>query len=157
MQSLSSNADDPALVSRNYGRLQSFFNAVQTIGSPLIGIILDRVGCRICSAIVFSATALSYAILGYATDLKLLFLSKVPTVFQAAFLVAQATAATATEGDTTARAKALGRMTTFYTIGATIGPSVGGYLADQGDLYKSARLAVVGKCSFYRTFFTLPS
>lgn len=41
------------------------------------------------------------------------------------------------------RAAALGRMTTAYTIGATIGPALGGYLAST-DLYAGARLAVWG-------------
>lgn len=143
VKSLASQGD-PAEVARTYGQLQSFFNAAQTIGSPLVGILLDKIGIRKASAVVFAATALSYAVLAYATDLNLLFLSKVPTVLQAAFLVAQATAATATEGDAAARAKALGRMTTAYTCGATIGPALGGYLADRGDLYFSAKIAVVG-------------
>ena len=75
VKSLSSQGN-PAEVSRTYGQLQSFFNAVQTIGSPLVGILLDRIGIRKASGVVFAATALSYAILAYATDLNLLFLSK---------------------------------------------------------------------------------
>ena len=35
-------------------------------------------------------------------------------------------------------------MTTAYTVGATLGPSIGGYLADKGDFYIGAKLAVVG-------------
>lgn len=141
---LLSEEGDSTEVARTYGQLQSFFNAVQTIGSPVVGILLDRVGIKKASFIVFSATALSYAILASSTTMHLLFLSKIPTFLQAAFLVAQATAATATGGDAAARAKALGRMTTAYTCGATIGPALGGWLADQGDLYFSAKLAVVG-------------
>lgn len=144
VKSLSSQAGDPAYVARTYGQLQSFFNAAQTIGSPLVGILLDRIGIRNASAVVFGATALSYLILAYATDMNLLFLSKVPTVLQAAFLVAQATASTATGGDVAARARALGRMTTAYTCGATLGPALGGWLADRGDLYFSAKIAVIG-------------
>jgi predicted MFS family arabinose efflux permease len=143
VKSLSQGSDSGAFA-KTYGRLQSFFNAVQTIGSPLVGILLDHAGIRNASAIVFLATALSYAILASASDMNLLFLSKVPTVLQAAFLVAQATAANTTGGDSAARARALGRMTTAYTIGATIGPALGGYLASLGDLYFGAKLAVVG-------------
>lgn len=47
------------------------------------------------------------------------------------------------DGDTSSRAAALGRMTTAYTIGATIGPALGGYLGET-DLYAGARLAVWG-------------
>ena len=144
VQQLSANAADAESVTKTYGQLQAFFSTVQTIGSPLVGILLDRVGIRRASAMVFAASAASYAILSVATDMNLLFYSKIPTALQHAFLVAQATAATSTAGDDAARAQALGRMTTAYTIGATIGPAVGGYLAESGDLYLAAKLAVVG-------------
>lgn len=158
VKSLSTQAgNDSAQVSKTYGQLQSFFSTVQTIGSPLVGILLDKIGIRYASTVVFGATALSYFILAYATDMNLLFLSKVPTVLQAAFLVAQATAATATGGDPTARARALGRMTTAYTVGATIGPALGGWLADHGDLYFSAKLAVMGSLvSLVLSYMFLP-
>jgi predicted MFS family arabinose efflux permease len=131
-------------VNQTYGNLQSFFSFCQMFGSPLVGIFLDRIGIRKTSCIVFVASALSYAILASASDLNLLLVSKIPTVFQAAFLVAQATAATTTGNNAALRAAALGRMTTAYTIGATIGPALGGYLAGQGDFYVGAKLAVVG-------------
>lgn len=79
-------------VNQTYGRLNSFFSTVQTIGSPLVGILLDRVGIRYASALVFLSSALSYGILASSTDLTLLFVSKIPTALQHAFLVAQATA-----------------------------------------------------------------
>lgn len=147
VKSLTEGAADAgaATVSQTYGRLQSFFSALQTLGSPLVGALLDRIGIRKTSSFVFLASAVSYGLLARATDLPMLFASKVPTMFQAAFLVAQATAATSTGGDSAARAQALGRMTTAYTIGATIGPALGGYLVEEkGDLYLGARLAVVG-------------
>lgn len=131
-------------VNQTYGNLQSFFSFCQMFGSPLVGILLDRIGIRKTSCVVFVASALSYAILASASDLTLLFVSKIPTIFQAAFLVAQATAATTTGDNAAMRAAALGRMTTAYTVGATIGPALGGYLAGQGDFYVGAKLAVFG-------------
>ena len=107
-----SKGENAETVSQTYGNLQAFFSTVQTIGSPLVGILLDRVGIRKASAMVFLSSALSYAILASASDLNLLFLSKVPTALQHAFLIAQATAAASTGGDSVARAAALGRMTT---------------------------------------------
>ena len=54
-------------------------------------------------------------------------------------------AAAAAATTTGRRAAALARMTTAYTIGATIGPALGGYLASTAsDLYVGARLAVYG-------------
>jgi OCT family organic cation transporter-like MFS transporter 18 len=146
-------SDDSSLnVSRAYGNLQSFFQAIQTVGSPLVGILLDRLGIQKTSALVFLASALSYAMLAMATDLTGLFYSKIPTVLQAAFLVAQATATTTLQDDLShaastmaaARAAALGRMTTAYTIGATLGPTIGGNLADHGDYSIGAKLAAAG-------------
>lgn len=143
IKKLSEEAGDVEGVNRTYGNLQSFFQTIQTLGSPIVGIILDRIGIRYTSALVFLASAMSYAVLATARDLQTLFLSKLPTVFQAAFLVAQATAATRT-GNDSARAAALGRMTTAYTVGATLGPTIGGYLADRGDFFIGAKLALVG-------------
>jgi len=126
-------------------------------GSPLVGILLDRIGIRKTSCVVFVASALSYSILAISNDITLLFVSKIPTVFQAAFLVAQATAATTTGDDASLRAAALGRMTTAYTIGATIGPALGGYLAGKGDFYIGAKFAVAGSLlSVILSFFFLP-
>jgi OCT family organic cation transporter-like MFS transporter 18 len=145
VKSLTENHDDPKYVSEKYSQLQSFFSAIQTVGSPLVGILLDRVGVRKASCLVFLASALSYAILASATNMNLLFLSKVPTALQHAFLVAQAAAAISTGSNAAARAQALGRMTTAYTIGGTIGPALGGWLVDtMGDLYLGAKLAVFG-------------
>lgn len=142
IKKLSEEAGDADGVNETYGNLQSFFNSVQMIGSPLVGVLLDRIGIRYTSAIVFLSSATCYAILSVAYDLRTLFLSKIPAIFQAAFLVAQATAATSCGNNSAARAAALGRMTTAYTIGATLGPSIGGYLADKGDFYIGARLAI---------------
>jgi predicted MFS family arabinose efflux permease len=137
--------DDAAAAATYYGILQSFFSAVQTVGSPAVGILLDRWGIRAASSVVFAASASSYAVLAAATDLRLLFASKVPTALQHAFLVAQAAAAACCSrpGDDAARAQALGRVTTAYTVGATLGPALGGWLADRGDLYAGAKLSVL--------------
>ena len=125
-------------------RLQSFFAFVQTVGSPLVGRMLDVIGARAGFVVVFAASALSYALLATATTLPLLYLSKLPTLLQHAFLCAQAVLTTACADGAAARAAALGRLTAAYTVGATIGPALGGHLARAGDLYAGARLAVVG-------------
>lgn len=131
-------------VSQSYGRLESFFSAIQTLGSPLVGTILDKYGPRITFIIVYAACALSYGILTHAKSMRMLFISKIPTTFQHAFLVAQAAAASCTSGDAASRAEALGRMTTAYTIGSTLGPAVGGKIAANGDFYRGAYWAVSG-------------
>ena len=153
------NTGDATSVTLRYGQLQSFFSTIQTIGSPIVGVLLDRVGIRIASTAVFAASAVSYAILAVATDMNTLFYSKIPTALQHAFLVAQAVAATSCQGDEAARAQALGRMTTAYTIGATLGPYMGGkILAQTDDLYIGAKLAVIGSAvSVLLSLIFLPS
>ncbi|KAL7489776.1 hypothetical protein ACHAW6_015484 [Cyclotella cf. meneghiniana] len=142
-----STKEEESASNQTYGRLTSFFSLLQTIGSPLVGILLDRIGPRRTSVIVYTASACSYWILAHATSPMALYGSKVPTLFQHAFLVGQATVSCSEEQEdgasSTRRAAALGRMTTAYTIGATIGPALGGYLAST-DLYAGARLAVAG-------------
>jgi MFS transporter, OCT family, solute carrier family 22 (organic cation transporter), member 18 len=144
VQQLSKDGSSNGDVTHTYGQLQSFFSTIQTIGSPLVGILLDRLGVRLASTIVFASSAMSYYILSIATTLPTLFYSKIPTALQHAFLVAQAVAAIACQGDEAARAQALGRVTTAYTIGATLGPAIGGLLAEHGDLYVGAKVAVAG-------------
>ena len=169
----SSDSDNPSInvyvngsteesaANQTYGRLTSFFSLLQTIGSPLVGTLLDRIGPRRTSILVYGGSALSYYILAHATTPTILYASKIPTLLQHAFLVGQATVAVSSldddddDGNETngngeygghrQRAAALGRMTTAYTLGATIGPALGGYLADSNnDLYAGARLAVWG-------------
>lgn len=143
--SLQSNEEESS-TNQTYGRLTSFFSLIQTVGSPLVGILLDKIGVRSTSILVYTGSAASYAILSQATTPAGLYWSKVPTLLQHAFLVGQATVSSLEDdGDdsSSSRAAALGRMTTAYTVGATIGPALGGYLGSS-DLYAGARLAVVG-------------
>ena len=138
--------EEESSTNQTYGRLTSFFSLIQTVGSPLVGILLDKIGVRSTSILVYTGSAASYAILSQATTPAGLYWSKVPTLLQHAFLVGQATVSSLEDdGDdsSSSRAAALGRMTTAYTVGATIGPALGGYLGSS-DLYAGARLAVVG-------------
>ena len=96
-----------------------FWNS--SVYSPLIGILLDRIGVRKTSILVYFASAASYWILANATSTHWLYWSKVPTIFQHAFLVGQATVASASarkssDGGDKQRAVALGRMSTFHCI-----------------------------------------
>ncbi|KAL3817802.1 hypothetical protein ACHAXA_002669 [Cyclostephanos tholiformis] len=137
---------DESSANATYGRLTSFFSLIQTIGSPLIGALLDGIGPRRTSALVYASSAVSYSILSNASTPAMLYWSKVPTLLQHAFLVGQATVVGSRSVST--RASALGRMTTAYTIGATVGPALGGRLASSdydgggSDLYVGARVAV---------------
>ena len=74
--------------------------------------------------------------------MNLLYLSKIPALVQHAFLCAQTILSVdVIEAD---RAQALGMLMTSYTIGATIGPFVGGLVGASGDYYFGAQLATGG-------------
>jgi MFS family permease len=129
--------------SKEYAKLQSFFSVMQTIGSLISGVLLDKFGVKGGFIVSFGASAMSYALLSQATTLNLLYISKIPTVFQSGFLCAQVCASQLTT-DGPERIKALGRLTMCYTLGMIIGPSVGGMLGASGNYYLGAKVAVAG-------------
>ena len=126
-----------------YAKLQSFFFIVQTLGSLFIGRLIDNIGYKWGFILNFVASALSYLILSESRSLLLLYLSKVPTVFQAGFLCAQV-AVTRSEFDGASRVTLLGRLTTAYTIGSVVGPYIGGLIGTSGDYYFGAKIACFG-------------
>jgi len=126
-----------------YGRLQSFFHVVQTVGSLVFGYLLDRFGLRAGLVVNFLACALTYLLLANTSSLTVLYLSKVPGVAMAGFLCAQ-TAVSQLTPEGSARVAALGRLTTAYTIGGVLGPYSGGLLGAKGDYFLSAKIAVAG-------------
>mmetsp|Transcript_109948 Transcript_109948/g.355031 ORF Transcript_109948/g.355031 Transcript_109948/m.355031 type:complete len:414 (+) Transcript_109948:135-1376(+) len=139
----------------SYGALQSFFSIMQTVGSLAMGVLLDKLGARSSFVICYASSAASYWLMSISTSLPLLYLSKVPTFFQAGFLVAQALIAQETSGDD--RAAALGRATAAYTIGATAGPLMGGWLGASGNYYLGAKLAVAGSLLSVALSLLLPA
>lgn len=128
-----------------YGYVTSFFSLSQMVGSLVMGFLLDKVGVRGGFKITFISAALMYALLANATSLNMLFLSKVPGMFMAGFMCAQAAAARLTPpGKSKTRTAAFGRLTFSYTIGSSIGPFIGGILGSSGNYYFGAQLAVAG-------------
>jgi len=126
-----------------YAQVTSFFSVMQGFGSLVMGSILDRYGVRVGLIVNFIACAMQYYLLSVSDSLPILFLSKVPGMLMGGFLCAQTAVATVTS-DGPDRVRALGRLTTAYTIGSTSGLYLGGYFGVSGDYYYTARLATVG-------------
>jgi len=126
-----------------YARLQSFFSFVQTIGSLITGYFLDKYSAKAGFLLTFVSSALSYYLLSISTSINILYLSKIPTVFQSGFLCAQLSVSQLT-ADGTDRVAALGRLTMCYTIGMVLGPALGGFLGASGDYYFGAKLSAIG-------------
>ena len=72
-----------------YGNLQSFFQVFQFFGALIAGLLLDKFGYKVGFIITFLASALSYFLLSIATTMPILYLSKIPSMFQHGFLCAQ--------------------------------------------------------------------
>jgi multidrug resistance protein len=106
------------------GPLISSFAVAQLVSSPLWGKLSDRYGRRPAMIIGLSASAIAYAIFGYATSLWMLFASRVVQGLGGGTTgVAQAYVA-----DTMApaeRAKALGWISAATSAGVMIGPVIG--------------------------------
>lgn len=68
---------------QEYARLQSFFSVVQVLGSLVAGCTLDHISPKLGFLISFSASAVSYVLVLNATTTTMLFVSKIPSIFQA--------------------------------------------------------------------------
>lgn len=64
-----------------FGYLQTTFALVQLCGGPIIGRFGDIFGSRAALVLSFAAAALSYSILGSASSVSMLFVSRFPSVF----------------------------------------------------------------------------
>jgi MFS transporter, OCT family, solute carrier family 22 (organic cation transporter), member 18 len=124
----------------DYAKLQSFFAVMQMIGSIIAGGFIDKYGAKMGLLVSFLASGLSYYILSMSTSIELLYLSKVPTIFQSGFLAAQAAAAQISS-DGAERVATLGRLTAAYTVGSILGPTIGGFLGSTGDYYYAAQIS----------------
>ena len=64
-----------------FGYMQSTFALYQLVGSPIFGRFGDVFGCRICLVGSEIASAFAYGSLAFATNIGILFLSRVPAIF----------------------------------------------------------------------------
>ena len=151
-----SSNNSSANSSYEYGKLQSYFYIVQTVGSLIAGRFLDSYGPRLGLIINFVSSGLSYYLLSVSTSISILYMSKVPTVFQAGFLCAQlaVTQLTATSEE---RILLLGRLAMTYTVGSVLGNIIGGYVGASKDYYFAARIAVVGSIVSIILTLAMPS
>jgi MFS family permease len=151
-----SSEHEKASLSTTYANLKSFFSIIQGVGSLIFGAILDKFGVRTGLIINFLACASCYYTLSICDSVELLYLSKLPGLAMAGFLCAQTAVIKLTKPGPQ-RLNALGRLTTSYTIGGTLGPFLGGKLGASGDYYVGARCATAGSLLAVALVFLLPS
>jgi len=124
-----------------YAALQTWFNLAQLLGGLLAGSLVDKYGGRTLLIISFAASALSYAMTALARSVPMLFLSRLPTMFQHAMLAARTLLMT--ECSFEDRALHLSFVGAAYGIGFAVGPALGGSLSKH-SLQLSAWAATIG-------------
>jgi multidrug resistance protein len=114
------------------GLLIASFSIAQLLAAPLWGRMSDRYGRRPALLIGLSASAIAYAVFGFATSVWLLFLSRlVQGAGGGTTGVAQAYVADTIEPAD--RARALGWLSAATSAGVMIGPAIGSFAAHFGQ------------------------
>src|SRR6184192_3626272 len=120
------------------GFLTASFPVAQLMASPVWGRVSDPYGRRPALLVGLSASAIAYAVFGFATSLWLLFVSRfIQGLGGGTTGVAQAYVA-----DTMApheRAKALGWLSAATSLGVVIGPVLGSFAARAGQAAKEPK------------------
>lgn len=110
-----------------YGYLQTTYSILQLIGAPIVGIIGDKYGTKYALIVSFAASAINYFILGSATSIEMVFLSRVPALLQHALLASQSYISDTTPENE--RSKRIGRVSLSFGVGVVIGPAIGGIIS----------------------------
>lgn len=111
-----------------YGLLLSSYSLAQFVFTPIWGNLSDRFGRRKIILACLMGSGLSYMIFGLATNLSLLFFSRIASGAMAAtFPVAGAYIADITTPET--RFQYMGRIGAAFGLGMIIGPAIGGTLS----------------------------
>ncbi|XP_078539020.1 solute carrier family 67 member A1 isoform X2 [Lissotriton helveticus] len=125
-------AKNLGLDSVGFGSLQTTFGVLQLIGGPVFGRFSDQFGVRAALTLSFLCGSLFYLLLGISTNIPLLFVSRIPSLFMHGLPGAQMVVTKWTTP--TERAGALGKFGLCMGLGMIIGSSLGGVLATKFGL-----------------------
>ena len=120
-----------------YAHLITITGVSQLVGGLLCGPLFDAYGARWGLLAAFAASGLSYGLAWCATSLPVLFLSRLPTLWQHAALASRI-AASAYASDASTKASLLGYLGLAASLGAVIGPGLGGWLASSASSLRAA-------------------
>ena len=111
-----------------FGTLMSLFALVQLVGGLMCGPLMDVNGPKWGFMVSYLSGAAAYGMQAFATSMPLLYLSRLPMAAQHAALAARI-AVSAKATSTGAQAALLGYISLAYSVGAVVGPVLGGALA----------------------------
>uniref|UniRef100_A0A8D0CDM7 Organic cation transporter-like protein 2 n=1 Tax=Salvator merianae TaxID=96440 RepID=A0A8D0CDM7_SALMN len=136
-----------------FGYVQTVFGILQLLGGPIFGRFADQFGSRAALTLSYLAGSLCFFLLSVATNIPLLFLSRVPAIFMHGLPGAQMVL---TDLTTPAkRADALGKLGLCFGVGIIIGSSLGGTLTTKFGVYFPCYVALTGclTCSLIAFIF----
>lgn len=137
------------------GFLVASYAAAQLLGAPLLGRLSDRYGRKPVLLISLAGTFIGFLILGFASSLWMLFVSRILDGFTGGNIsVAQAYITDVT--DESDRAKGLGLLGAAFGLGFIIGPALGGILSVYGYALPAFVAASLSMISILGVLFFLP-
>ena len=133
---------DLGLDAVGYAYIQTLFNIIQFLGSPIYGRFGDLYGAKMALLLSFISTTLSYFFLSVAGNVYLVVLSRVSAMFMSGMQGCQMVLSDVS--DATSRASALGKLSAFYTLGLIFGSLSAGYLIQIFSTQFTAFIATFG-------------
>ena len=145
----------------SYGYLQTFVSILLLIGGPIIGQLTDKLGSKFTLILCQFGSALSYLTLGLASNLTMLFISRIVTITQQVMQTAQAcinqqfkesqkkTSKKKQQQDsdsinkTNKSEEATGRLSMSYGIGMIFGALIGGLVVKTFDIRTNTYLSTL--------------
>ena len=137
------------------GFLVAIYAAGQMFSAPILGRLSDRYGRRPLLLISIFGGAISFVLLGLATNLTILFIARLIAGMTAGNIsVAQAYITDVT--DVKNRSRGLGLIGAAFGLGFIIGPALGGILSQWGYDVPSFLAAGIATFNFIVVFLWLP-
>ncbi len=137
------------------GLLLASYSLMQFIGAPVLGRLSDRYGRRPILLISQLGTFVGFMILGFASALWMLFLSRIIDGISGAN-ISTAQAYIADVSDEKNRARNFGLIGAAFGLGFIIGPAVGGFLSQFGYHVPAFFAAGLSLVTMILTFVMLP-
>ena len=128
-----------------YAYIQTLFNLIQFLGTPIYGRFGDIYGAKKALLLAFVSTTLTYFLLAIADSIHYVVVSRVAAIFMSAMQGCQMVLADVS--DTKSRAGALARLGAFYSLGLIAGSLSAGYLIQLYSTQFAASVATLGSLS----------
>lgn len=123
-----------------YGYLVSTAAVAQLIGGPIVGRLADIFGAKFCLILSFTSISVSYVLIAMASNIPMLFLSRIPSVFAHSLQTTYMIISEITFQDD--RADQLGKLGVSHGLGMLLGSVIGGFITEMIGIRASFVTAV---------------